>query len=154
MRVLLTLLLLVLAALLAGQVAYRDRDRLALSSPTLRPWLARMCDVMACRLGAPLQIESIAIETSSFNKLRGDTYRLNVTLRNQSQNPVAMPSLELTLTDAQDQAVVRRVLPPAEFAPGRAALTTGDWSTSVALAVDATATGGRVAGYRLLAFYP
>lgn len=154
MRVLLVLMLVLFAALLAGQVAYRDRDRLALTQPALRPWLARMCDAMACKLGPPMQIESVAIETSSFNKLRSDTYRLNVTLRNQAPNDVAMPALELTLTDAQDLPVLRRVLQPAEFAPGRASLSTGDWSTTVAIAVNASASGGRVAGYRLIAFYP
>lgn len=155
MRAVLALLFVVLAALLAGQVAWRDRDRLALTSPQLRPWLARMCDVAGCRLGAPRQIDAIAIETSSFNKLRGDTYRLNVTLRNGATNDVAMPALELTLTDAQDQPVVRRVLQPADFAPGRAALpASGDWSTSVALAVNSPSAAGRIAGYRLLAFYP
>ncbi len=153
-RALLALLLVVLAALLAVQVAWRDRDRLALTSPQLRPWLARMCDVMHCRLGPPQQIDAIAIETSSFNKLRGDSYRLNVTLRNTAGNDVAMPSLELTLTDAQDQPVVRRVLQPPDFAPGRAAMPSGDWSTSVALAVNGTSAAGRIAGYRLLAFYP
>jgi predicted Zn finger-like uncharacterized protein len=153
-RTALLVLLVLLAALLAGQVAYRDRDRLAQSSPGLRPWLARMCDVMRCRLGPPQQIDAIAIETSSFNKLRGDTYRLNVTLRNVAPNEVAMPALELTLTDSQDQPVVRRVLQPAEIAPGRSSLATGDWATSVAVAVDGAAVASRVAGYRLLAFYP
>jgi hypothetical protein len=151
----LVVLLFVLAATLVGQVAYRDRDRLAASSPQFRPWLARMCDVLRCRIGPPLQVDAIAIETSSFNKLRDYTYRLNVTLRNQAANEVAMPSLELTLTDSQDQPVVRRVLQPGEFAPGRAAMpASGDWSTSVALAVNANAGGARIAGYRLLAFYP
>jgi predicted Zn finger-like uncharacterized protein len=153
-RVLLALSLVVLAALLAGQMVWRDRDRLALTSPQLRPWLARMCSVTRCRLGPPQQIEAIAIETSSFNKLRADTYRLNVTLRNSAGNDVAMPALELTLTDSQDQPVARRVVDPSEFAPSHAALASGDWSTSIAIAVNAAVAGGRIAGYRLLAFYP
>jgi predicted Zn finger-like uncharacterized protein len=153
-RALLLLLLLALGAALAAQVVWQDRDRYAAAYPELRPWLARVCDTLACRIGPPRQIEAVAIETSSFNKLRADTYRLNVTLKNQAPTPVAMPSLELTLTDSQDQAVLRRVLLPTDFAPGRAALAAGDWSTSVALAVNASAAAGRVAGYRLLAFYP
>lgn len=153
-RAALVALVVVLAGLLAAQAMWRDRDRLALTSPQLRPWLARLCNVMRCRLGPPRQVDAIAIETSSFNKLRGDTYRLNVTLRNAAANEVAMPSLELTLTDAQDQPLVRRVLRPADFAPGRTAMPRGDWSTSVALAVNVAPGIGRVAGYRLLAFYP
>ena len=101
------------------------------------------------------QIESISIDSSTFNKLRGDTFRLNVTLRNQGTTEVAMPALELTLTDSQDQAVVRRVLQPADLAPNAAAIAPGaDWSTSLAFAVSANGSASRIAGYRLLAFYP
>jgi len=114
--------------------------------------------VEVSRLIAPellIEIEAVAIETSSFNKLRPDTYRLNVTLKNQASTAVAMPALELTLTDVQDQAVVRRVLQAADFAPGTSSLgARADWSTSLAIAVNASAAGGRIAGYRVLAFYP
>jgi predicted Zn finger-like uncharacterized protein len=154
-RVVLAMLLLALAALLAGQVAFQDRDRLAAANPALRPWLSRMCDVLRCRIGPPRLIDAVGIETSSFNKLRGDTYRLAVTLRNQAPTPVAMPSLELTLTDSQDQAVLRRVLQPAEFAPNAPAIgAASDWPAAVAIAVNAGAAGARIAGYRVLAFYP
>ncbi|HEY8050837.1 MAG TPA: DUF3426 domain-containing protein [Ramlibacter sp.] len=154
-RALLVLLLLVLAVLLGAQVVYNDRDRLAATHPEARPWLVRMCDVLHCRLGPPHAIEAVAIETSSFNKLRGDTYRLDVTIKNRAVTPVAMPALEVTLTDAQDEAVLRRVLQPADFAPGTAAIApASDWSTSVALAVNATAAAARVAGYRVVVFYP
>jgi predicted Zn finger-like uncharacterized protein len=154
-RVLLVLVAMLLAAMLAAQVVWQDRDRFAASYPELRPILARMCDASGCRIGPPRHIEAVAIETSSFNKLRGDTYRLNVTLKNLAAMPVAMPAVELTLTDAQDQPVVRRVLQSGELAPGVASLPArSDWSTSLAIAVNANAAGGRVAGYRVLAFYP
>jgi predicted Zn finger-like uncharacterized protein len=141
--------------LLAGQVAFQDRDRLAAANPALRPWLTRMCDVLRCRIGPPKLIDSVGIETSSFNKLRADTYRLSVTLKNQAPTPVAMPALELTLTDSQDQPVLRRVLQAGDFAPGVPSISAAsDWSGSVAVAVNAAAAGGRIAGYRVLAFYP
>jgi predicted Zn finger-like uncharacterized protein len=155
MRFLLVLVLLALVALFAAQVAWQDRDRLAASHPELQLALARMCAAFGCRIGPPRHIEAVAIETSSFNKLRGDTYRLNVTLKNLAAMPVAMPALELTLTDAQDQPVVRRVLQSAEFAPGVQSLPARtDWATSMAVAVNANAAGARIAGYRVLAFYP
>ena len=67
-----------------------------------------------------------------------------------------MPALELTLTDTQDQAVVRRVLMPAELgaASGRDRGRLRVVRLASALAVAPTATGDRIAGYRLLAFYP
>jgi predicted Zn finger-like uncharacterized protein len=154
-RAMLVLVAFALSASLVAQVAYQDRDRLAATYPQLRPWFDKACDALRCKVGPPHAIDTVAIETSSFNKLRGDTYRLNVTLRNQGATPVAMPALELTLTDTQDQAVVRRVLQASEFAPGMPAIgATSDWSTSVVVALNATAAGGRVSGYRVLAFYP
>ena len=154
-RMVLVLVAIALGAALAAQVAFQNRDRLAAASPQLRPALARMCALLGCRIEPPQLIENVGIETSSFNKLRGDTYRLNVTLKNQASVTVAMPALELTLTDAQDEAVLRRVLQPAEFAPGRVSLApSADWSTSVGVTINAGVGPSRIAGYRLLAFYP
>jgi predicted Zn finger-like uncharacterized protein len=146
---------LVLASLLALQVATYDRDRLAASEPALAPWLAKLCRIAGCRIGPPRQIDAVAIDSSSFNKLRGDTYGLNLTLKNQASTPVAMPALELTLTDSQDQPLVRRVLLPTEIAGAPAAIgAAAEWSGTVALALNANGATSRVAGYRLLAFYP
>lgn len=155
MRRLLAVVGVLLAALLALQVAYQDRDRLALAQPALRPVLEGLCGLLHCTLGAPRQIESIVIESSGFNRLRNDTYRLSFTLRNTAAVPVATPAMELTVTDAQDQAVARRVLTPADLGAAGAAVlpATGEWSRSVGIALDATGAA-RVAGYRLLAFYP
>jgi hypothetical protein len=152
-RMLLALLVLVLGAALALQVAYQDRDRLALSQPALRPALEAMCGVLQCRLGPPRQIDAIVIDSSGFNRLRNDTYRLSFTLRNGASVPVAVPAMELTVTDAQDQVLARRVLTPAELGAENATIpAAGDWSRTVGVALS---TGGtRVAGYRLLAFYP
>jgi predicted Zn finger-like uncharacterized protein len=145
---------LLLATGLLLQVAYHDRDRLALAQPHLRPVLAQMCDLLDCRLGAPRQIEAIVIENSGFNRLRNDTYRLAFTLRNTARVQVAAPAMELTVTDSQDQPLARRVLTPAELGAGEGIIApAGEWSGSVGLALSVPSTA-RVAGYRLLAFYP
>jgi predicted Zn finger-like uncharacterized protein len=154
-RAALFLLLLALGGLLTAQVALHDRDRLAAAKPELRPWLARLCEPLGCTVRPPRQIDAIAIDSSSFNKLRTDSYRLNVTLKNQAATEVAMPALELTLTDGQDQPLVRRVVMPEELGPNAAVIPpASEWSGSLALAVAGGEAGGRIAGYRLLAFYP
>ena len=154
-RAVLFILFLALGALLLAQVALHDRDRLAAAEPALRPWLARLCEPLSCRIGPPRQIDAIAIESSSFNKLRGEAYRLNFTVKNQAPIEVAMPSLELTLTDAQDQPVLRRVLSPAELGTVSAVISAAsDITGSLTLAVAPNGAGPRIAGYRLLAFYP
>jgi len=153
-RLVLALFVLALGAALALQVAYQDRDRLAVAQPGLRPVLEHMCAFLQCKLEPPRQIESIAIDSSGFNRLRGDTYRLSFTLRNTGPVQVAAPAMELTVTDSQDQTLVRRVLTPAELGdPNHVIPAAGEWSRTVGVVLD---TGGspRVAGYRLLAFYP
>jgi hypothetical protein len=154
-QALLLIVVIGLATLLALQVAVQDRDRLAAAEPALRPWLARLCEPLNCRIGAPHQIDAIAIDSSSFNKVREDAYRLNVTLKNQASMEVAMPALELTLTDVQDQVVARRVLVPRELGPAPGVIAAAsEWSGSTSFTVATSGQGSRIAGYRLLAFYP
>jgi predicted Zn finger-like uncharacterized protein len=153
-RILLSLVGLLLGATLLLQAAWHDRDRLALAQPGLKPALEQMCELLQCKLGAPRQIEALVIESSGFNRLRSDTYRLSFSLRNSAATAVALPLMELTLTDTQDQPVARRVLTPAELgAPDPVIAASGDWSANVGLAVSLNG-GARIAGYRLLAFYP
>jgi predicted Zn finger-like uncharacterized protein len=153
MRAWLSAAALLLSGVLLVQVALHEHDRLAASEPALRPWIERMCNVLGCAIEPPRQIESVAIESSSFNRLNGDAYRLNFTLRNNAAFALEAPAMELTLTDSQDQPLLRRILRPAELG-GRDTLAAGaDWSVSVPLAL-ADSHAGRVAGYRLLAFYP
>lgn len=153
-RLLLSFLVLVLGALLLLQVGYQDRDRLALTQPALRPVLEGMCGALDCTLGAPRQIEAIMIDSSGFSRLRNDTYRLSFTLRNTAPVQVAVPAMELTITDAQDQTIARRVLTPAELGAADGTIPSAtEWSRTVGV-VLATGGAARVAGYRLLAFYP
>ncbi len=155
-RFALLLAVLALAGLLALQFALRERDRLALAQPQLRPLLEQACERLGCSIGAPRRIEAIVIDNSGFTRLRPDVYRLSFTLKNQSPLPVAAPALQLTLTDSQEQAVVQRVLLPRELGASAATLgAASEWSASVALAVTpGDGDAARVAGYRLLAFYP
>jgi predicted Zn finger-like uncharacterized protein len=154
MRVLLSLSALALAALLVAQYAVQERDRLAATHPSWRPWLRALCAPLSCTIGPPKRIEAILIDNSGFTRLRPDAYRLSFSLRNQSRQPVAIPALQLTLTDTSDQAVLQRVFTPRELgATSDTIAPSSEFAASLALAVD---SGGesRIAGYRLLAFYP
>jgi hypothetical protein len=146
---------LLLSALLALQVVVLDHDRLAAMDPALKPVLQQLCEPLGCRVGAPRAIEAVVIDGSSFSKLRGDAYRLNFTLRNGAPFAIEAPSMELTLTDSQDQPVLRRVIPPAELGSTTGLIPAGgEWAASAALTVAANGQAARIAGYRLLAFYP
>ena len=100
-----------------------------------------------------------------FSKTGADSYQLTFVFKNPGAAALEIPAVEVTLTDRQDQALVRRVLLPAQF--GITARTLDAYSelaASVSLKVaadsprtpvDATPTSAlQVAGYRIVAFYP
>ncbi|SFD85409.1 DUF3426 domain-containing protein [Paracidovorax konjaci] len=134
------------------QVGLQERDRLAAQYPAIRPVLQVLCAPLQCQLSAPRRIADVVIDSSSFNKARGDGYQLALTIKSRADFPVAMPALELTLTDAQEQPILRRVLMPQELAAPTELAPGGEWGG--AWPVNVGAAGARVAGYRLLAFYP
>lgn len=140
---------------LAGQFVVHERNRLAAHEPRLTPWLLAFCAPLGCSLAPVQRIESVVIESSSFAKVRDETYRLSYTLRNSANIPLATPAVELTLTDALDQPVMRRVVLPAELDALPVTLEPGlAMPVTVTFFVKTDATSLRMAGYRLLAFYP
>ncbi len=154
-RIVLVILVLVLLALLGAQILIKERNRVAAVQPALRPILQALCVVAGCRVAPLRQIESIVIDSSSFSRVRDDTYHLGFALKNTAPIDVAMPAIELSLTDPQDQPVIRRVILPAEFGARSAVLAhSAVWNGSMALTVQTDTGAKRIAGYRLLAFYP
>jgi hypothetical protein len=82
---------------------------------------------------------------------------LTAALRNRASFAQAYPYLELTLIDAADQPVARRVLAPSDYlgptaarAPGPAAFAAGA-EQAVKLHIDAA--GLNASGYRIFLFY-
>ncbi len=154
-RIGLIVVLLVLLALLAAQILLKERDRVAAVQPAMLPLLQALCAAAGCSVSPLRQIESVVIDSSSFSRVRGDDYRLGFSLKNTAAIDIAMPAIELSLTDPQDQPVVRRVLLPTDFGARSAALAAASvWTGSLALTVQPGAGSDRIAGYRLLAFYP
>lgn len=154
-RLALAIVLVVLLALLAMQFLVKERDRVAAMHPSMLPVLETVCMMADCRIEPLRQIESIVIDSSSFSLVRGDDYRLGFSLKNTAPIDIAMPAIELSLTDPQDQPVIRRVILPTEFGARSAALASATiWTGSLALSVQPDIGAQRIAGYRLLAFYP
>ncbi|WCM92560.1 zinc-ribbon domain-containing protein [Acidovorax sp. NCPPB 2350] len=141
-----------LLGVLLLQVGLQERDRIAAQYPALRPALQALCTPLRCHLSAPRRIGDVVIDSSSFNKARGEGYQLALTIKSRADFPVAMPALELTLTDAQERPVLRRVLLPQDLSAPTELAAGGEWGGSWPVSV--ASVGGRVAGYRLLAFYP
>jgi predicted Zn finger-like uncharacterized protein len=149
------LLSVVLFVGLAGQIALHERDQIAALRPEMKPLLQAVCDQANCSVSPWRNIESIVIESSAFTRVQGDSYLLSLTLKNTSAFPVAFPALELTLTDTLDQPVIRRVLTLSDIGNQPEPIASGaELPVLMTMGVNLSGDVDRIAGYRLLVFYP
>jgi predicted Zn finger-like uncharacterized protein len=147
----------VLVLLLAGQALFHFRDAIAANWPTVKPALIRLCAVAGCEVRPMRDISGLSIEASD---LQADPAHrglliLSTTIRNRAPYSLAYPDLELTLSNTNDQIVVRRAFTPQEYVSGAADPRTGIGANSeiaVKLFIDASAT--TQAGYQVYLFYP
>jgi len=148
--------LLLLLTLLA-QVTYRYRSAVTVLFPETKPYAIALCASLGCELPLPRRIEMMSIEASD---LQADTTNPNVmvlsaTIRNRAIFNQQHPLLELTLTDTQDQPLVRRVLAPQDYL-GKAVSTQAGFAANAEIAIKVFVEGSQVkaTGYRLYLFYP
>ena len=160
-RGLLSLLCLGLLAAFLLQWALQQKDTLAAREPRLLPLFQALCAPLHCAVHPLRHIDALVIDSSNFSKTGPDVYRLSFVLKNTGSVALEIPALEVTLTDSQDQALVRRVLTPAQFGVSAATLAAhAELASAVSLKVTAQAAPGAappplpVTGYRILAFYP
>jgi predicted Zn finger-like uncharacterized protein len=152
MRVALAGVALLLFAALAVQGAHHFRDTVAARWPAMRPPLQALCERMACSIEAPRRIEDVSVESSALTRAPApDAFKLSLALRNKGTLTVAMPSVDLTLTDPAGQLVARRVLHPRDFRVASTLLPAGG-DSALQLVLDAGST--RVTGYTVEIFYP
>ena len=158
--------------LLAAQVAHEYRDLLAARLPEARPWLEQTCVPLGCTVGAARAIESLAVESSGLVRVeKSSLYRLQVALRNRAGIALAVPALDVTITDTQGRMIALKVLRLAELGVTQTTIAAGRelnvQATLQALAVAAVANGpatgvnpggeiptSAIAGYTIDLFYP
>ncbi len=140
------------ALLLVAQLTFEYRDLAAARWPGLRPALERACAARGCEVGPPRVIEALAVESSGLVRDEDAAdYRLSVVVRNRSTFDLALPALDLTLTDSRGGVIARRVLRVADFgAAPRSVAGGGELTLQAALAAGER----RVSGYTIELFYP
>ncbi|HEY2865278.1 MAG TPA: zinc-ribbon and DUF3426 domain-containing protein [Casimicrobiaceae bacterium] len=151
------LLIPVLVILLATQALFHFRDAIAAHWPQTKPGLIRLCALADCRIKPLQDVSGLSIEASD---LQADPAHkgllvLSATIRNRAAHALGYPYLELTLSDALDQVVVRRAFAPVEYLSGAADLDggiAGNAELAVKLFIDASTTSQ--AGYQVYLFYP
>ena len=142
-----------LVAALGAQTLHHFRDTLAARWPQARPLVVAWCDWLGCRIELPRRVEDITVESTSLTHTvaGSDAFKLLVTLRNRGSAPVALPSVDLSLTDAGGQLVARRALAPGDFRVASLGLDAGADAT---LQLMLSAGSRRVTGYTVEVFYP
>ena len=153
-RVALRLGAVLLLAALGMQVALTHRSWLAAHAPATAPALNALCAPLGCTVAPYRDLDAILIDSSAFNRTGAASFRFTVTLRNSSAVAVATPALELTLPDAMEQPVVRRVVRAAELHAPPTLGARGEFAGASALDLVGVDNASAITGYRVVAFYP
>ena len=137
---------------LAGQLLYHFRDAVAARWPQTLPLLTAGCQAIGCVVAPARRINDVAVESSALTRTaEADTFTLAVALRNRGALRIALPSLDLTLTDSAGKLVARRALAPLDFPATAPTLAPG---SEVMLNITLATGSPRVSGYTVEVFYP
>lgn len=146
-----------LLVLLGMQAAYTFRTDLSIALPQTRGLYDRACAAIGCTMASPALSSFLHIEASDLKAVDAaipNEIELTVTIRSRAPVDLAHPAFELTLTDAQDQAIARRVFLPRDYLPGGTTGTTIKPGAELPLHLFLNTGELRAAGYRLYLFYP
>jgi len=150
----------VLAPALLVQLVLLFRSTLIVHLPDLQPTLAALCAPLNCSAQWPMRPELLAIVSSDLQAVPGTAaMEFDAVIRNRAEFPMALPAVELTLTDNLNHPLARKVFTPADYLSAR---TTASLEPSDSLAAGADLTirlvfefrGAGVAGFFAYPFYP
>jgi predicted Zn finger-like uncharacterized protein len=147
----------VLALLLVVQLLYQFRVPLAAQSPAAATMLTAACRLFGCTVGLPAHIDMVTIESSELQALPGsaDSFTLLALLRNRSATRQQWPHLELTLNDANEAPVARRIIAPRDYLPPSQNPDDGFAANSEQSArLVFSLAQARATGFRVYVFYP
>lgn len=156
-RWLLPTLALPLLLLALGQSLHFWRTELAIRLPQLRPYLVQACAALDCRVELPRKAALLSIDDSDLQKdaKRDNVYILAATISNRANYAQAYPLLELTLTELDEQPVLRRTFEPPEYLRGRFDLEQGFAAGSeIHVKLAFTLDQLKATGYRVYVTYP
>jgi predicted Zn finger-like uncharacterized protein len=113
-----TYLIIALLTLLAlGQTLFVARTDILTRWPAVQQPFIKACQLLHCKDPLPKQIKLIRLEGAEVIQDENvpELIKLNALLTNNAPYIQAYPELELTLTDANDQAVMRKKIEPEEY---------------------------------------
>ncbi|AOJ00890.1 thioredoxin [Burkholderia mayonis] len=147
---------LALAALLAAQLAWWQRETITIHWPSTEPLFKQACAKLGCAVTPPRAIDGLRLDASDLRQLDGPRLlELKVPLTNRYRVALAYPSIELTLLDEANNITARRVLAPRDYMrPGtrvEAGMPAGATETMI---VRIETDGIAASNFRVQIFYP
>lgn len=151
-RASLALGVLLLTGLLSAQLTWQFRDALQALFPQTGPMLQAFCATTGCELKAWRRIDALTVENSALTVAgNGNNYKLRISLHNKAAYAVALPWVDLSLTDSNGAVVARRMLPPTDFNLTAASLGGNAEET---LQIVFSTGAQRISGYSIEIFHP
>lgn len=138
------------------QSVYYLRHDIATFYPKFKPYLVLACQQLNCRINLPRQIDLILIDDSDMHE--DDKYaglmHFSSSLINKADFIQAYPNIELTLTDTDDNPVLRRVFKPGDYLPANKDIPAGlQAGEHIRIKLALTTQDTPVAGYRVYITY-
>jgi predicted Zn finger-like uncharacterized protein len=110
---------LLLAIVLLAQLATAFRSEILATFPQTRPALTGLCKVFRCTVGWPARGDLLAVVGSELQALPGTSaFELTAVVRNRGNVTLALPAIELTLSDTLNRTVARKVFSPSDYLAG------------------------------------
>jgi predicted Zn finger-like uncharacterized protein len=157
-RIAMTLGAVLMLPVLLAQLALLFRADLLARLPESRPLIEALCVPLDCKAQWPMRPEYLAMVSSELQAIPGTkALEFDAVVRNRAQYPLALPAIELTLTDNFDRTLARKVFLPADYlalaAPGARPENLGaEADLSLRLLFEAPAPN--VTGFVAYPFYP
>lgn len=134
------------------QLGIEYRDLVGARWPSSLPLLEQVCRVGNCRIEPPRMIDALVVDSSGLVRVEGtNMYRFSVVLRNRAAMPLAMPAVDLSLTDAQGRVIARRTLVAGELGASSSTIAA---ATELPLQATLGVLDRPVSGYTIEIFYP
>lgn len=151
-----SLLSLLLIFTAAAQAIYHLRVKIAAEHPQFKPLLVKACAHLNCTVDLPKELDLITIGDSDMQE--DDNFKsvinFSSSLKNNANYPQAYPDIELTLTNADDQVAIKKLITPKDYLSADKKIEDGLPAHEVnPIKLALYVSEATVAGYRILLVY-
>lgn len=140
----------------AAQATYFMRVKIAAEYPQFKPLLVDACQQLNCTIELPKNLDFITIGDSDMQEDENYEGVINFSsaLTNNARYAQAYPNIALTLTNAEDQPVIKKLIFPKEYLAAGVTANNGVGAREeVHIKLAIRVSDEDVAGYRVLLVY-